>query len=966
MHRVTARRWMYLFVTVTALVLATFASRLAADTTDSPRFKDQRVLLIYSYHPTFPTARRVYEGILAAFPKEDHPQIDIEFMDSKRHVSNEYQALFLESLRYKLAQRPAYDIVMTADDNAFNLIKSFKEELFPDTPMVFLGVNDRQSALSANAEPQITGVVEAASIAGTIHLAGSLRPQMSTLHVIVDSTPSGQADLKTLLALAPQFPGKTFKVLSLADLSWSELSDALPYIDQKDAILLLSAYRDSNQTQLSFDDALELILTKSPVPVFHLWEHGLGDGILGGLIISHFEQGKKAAQIARYILTGTSPAAIPVVTESPNITVVDDRVMRRFDLSYAPLPEATQVRFKRSTLFERYAIELASVGFLFGLMSIFIAYLIRQNQLRTKLSRTLAEQKHTLRAILDNLDACVYLKDMEGNYIFANAAVREVFQVPLEHVVGYDDYAFFSPLTAQEIIQNDKNVLDSGQTLRVEEVNTSKDGGPPRTYRSTKLPLKNEQGNVFALCGISVDVTEQKQYEEQLKFMAHYDQLTKLPNRLLFSDRLQQAILQCHRNNEVLAVIYIDLDGFKDINDHHGHETGDLLLKEIALTGHHILREQDTFARLGGDEFVAVLVDIQEQARAIEIAKRLIKLMGTPFYISNKLLKISASIGITTYPQEESLDADQLLRQADQAMYAAKTKGKNRYHCFDSQIEKHIIQREQRLDRIQKAIRAGELVLYYQPKVNMATGEVIGLEALVRWLHPEHGLLPPGDFLPLIEGHSLSIELGDWVIAQALEQLDHWYKQGLELSVSVNVSNMQLEHDRFVEKLRTQLGYYNNLPNSLLQLEILETGALENTNFVSATMNECRQMGLQFALDDFGTAYSSLSHLKKLPAAYLKIDRGFVKDILVDADDRAILEGVISLANAFQMKLIAEGIESVEHGTALLQLGCQLAQGYAIARPMPAADIAEWLRTWKQPAAWRQATVSTAKEDHIV
>ncbi|WP_136678514.1 ABC transporter substrate binding protein [Neptunomonas sp. XY-337] len=966
MHRVVSRRWMDLFVSVIAVFSVVVSTLLSANTSGTTQFKDQRILLIYSYHPTFPTARRVYEGVLAGFPKDNHPRIDIEFMDSKRHVDDEYQKLFLASLTYKLSQRAPYDLVMAVDDNAFNLVRSVKDELFADVPIVFLGVNNRKSALMANNEPNVTGVVEAASIAGTIHLAGALQPEMEHLHVIVDGTPSGQADLQTLLELASQFPDKTINVLSLAEMSWAELSNALPYINTQDAILLLSAYRDNTQKQLSFDDALKLILAKAPVPIFHLWEHGLGDGILGGLIISHFEQGKKAAQAARYILSGTSPATIPVVTESPNITVVDDRAMQRFGLNYAALPESAQIRFKRSSLFERYAVELSIVGLIFLLMAILIAYLIRQNQLRAKLTRTLAEQEHTLRSILDNLDACVYLKDMNGHYVFANAAVREVFQVPLEHVVGCDDYAFFSPLTAKEITQNDKTVLESGQTLRVEEVNTSKDGGLTRTYRTTKLPLKNEQGHVFALCGISVDVTEQKQYEEQLKFMAHYDQLTKLPNRLLFSDRLQQAILQCHRNNEVLAVIYIDLDGFKDINDRYGHETGDLLLKEIALTGHHILREQDTFARLGGDEFVAVLVDIQEQARAIEIAKRLIKLMATPFYISEKLLKISASIGITIYPQEEPLDADQLLRQADQAMYAAKTKGKNRYHCFDSQIEKHIIQREQRLDRIQKAIRAGELVLYYQPKVNMATGEVIGLEALVRWLHPEHGLLPPGDFLPLIEGHSLSIELGDWVIAQALEQLDHWYKQGLELSVSVNVSNMQLEHGRFVEKLRTQLGYYTNLPNNLLQLEILETGALENTSFVSATMNECQQMGLEFALDDFGTAYSSLSHLKKLPAAYLKIDRGFVKDILVDADDRAILDGVISLANAFQMKLIAEGIESVEHGTALLELGCQLAQGYAIARPMPAADIAEWLRMWKQPAAWRQATVSTAKEDHIV
>jgi EAL domain-containing protein (putative c-di-GMP-specific phosphodiesterase class I) len=303
-------------------------------------------------------------------------------------------------------------------------------------------------------------------------------------------------------------------------------------------------------------------------------------------------------------------------------------------------------------------------------------------------------------------------------------------------------------------------------------------------------------------------------------------------------------------------------------------------------------------------------------------------------------------------PQADVFDADQLLRQADQAMYQAKLEGKNRYHFFDAEQERSIRGRYASLDHIHQALAAGEFVLYYQPKVNMRTGKVVGAEALIRWEHPEKGLLLPGLFLPEIEDHSLAIDIGEWVIDTALVQMEIWQAAGLNIPVSVNIGSLQLQQTDFVERLGALLAAHPNVSPGDLQLEVLETDAMKDLNKVSLVIDTCRKMGVSFALDDFGTGYSSLSYLKQLPVTQLKIDKSFVRDMVDNPDDRSIVEGIISLARAFRLLVIAVGAETVEHSTILLQLGCDLAQGYGIAHPMPASQLPDWVATWQPHPSW--------------
>ncbi|NVO05459.1 MAG: EAL domain-containing protein [Rhodoferax sp.] len=467
--------------------------------------------------------------------------------------------------------------------------------------------------------------------------------------------------------------------------------------------------------------------------------------------------------------------------------------------------------------------------------------------------------------------------------------------------------------------------------------------------------VRNAQGATQHFVALFTDISAIKEHEQRLQHMAHFDVLTALPNRVLLADRLHQAMVQTQRRAKLLAVAYLDLDGFKEINDRYGHDTGDQVLVMLANRMQLTLREGDTLARMGGDEFVAVFLDLPDVATGAPMLRRLLAAAAEPMHIGNLVLQVSASLGVTFFPQADDVDADQLLRQGDQAMYLAKLAGKGRYHVFDADHDRSLRGHHESLEHIRLALAAQEFVLYYQPKVNMRTGTVIGAEALIRWQHPQRGLLPPADFLPVIEDNPLAVAVGEWVIATALTQMERWHAQGLDVPVSVNIGARQLQQVDFVSRLRQSLAAHPGIVPGKLELEVLETSSLEDLSRVSEVIESCREIGVMFALDDFGTGYSSLTYLKRLSAAYLKIDKSFVRDMLSDPDDLAILRGVISLAAAFQRQVIAEGVETVEHGTALLKLGCELAQGYCIARPMPADDFPAWVAAWVPDAAWSSA-----------
>ena len=435
---------------------------------------------------------------------------------------------------------------------------------------------------------------------------------------------------------------------------------------------------------------------------------------------------------------------------------------------------------------------------------------------------------------------------------------------------------------------------------------------------------------------------EAKEHRHQLELSAYYDALTGLPNRALLTQRMRQDIIQAQRTGCWMTVCYLDIDAFGALNASYGQTTGDHLLINIAECLRSCLRGGDTLARIGGDEFALLVLGIRNQDGLDRFIQNLQSRLSEPFVSDTATVTLSASLGVTIYPQDTA-DPDILLRHADQAMMQAKQRARGSWHCYDPESDRRVRAQRESVENMRASLARGEFILYYQPKVDLKHGRVTGAEALIRWQHPERGLLLPGSFLPAIEGDGFMAELGDWVIGAALAQMARWREGGLDLAVSVNIAAQHLVQPDFVARLRKRLAECPGTRSGQLEIEVLETSGLDDITRVEQIIVACREMGIGFSLDDFGTGYSSLTYLRRLSADTLKIDQSFVRQMLDDPDDRAIVSGVIGLAAAFQRKVIAEGVETLAHARSLLDLGCHLAQGYGIARPMPAEDLPAWV-----------------------
>lgn len=457
--------------------------------------------------------------------------------------------------------------------------------------------------------------------------------------------------------------------------------------------------------------------------------------------------------------------------------------------------------------------------------------------------------------------------------------------------------------------------------------------------------VRNEAGQTTHYVGLFSDITDLKENQRQLEYLAYHDVLTQLPNRGLLADRMHMALAQAERNGTLAAIAYLDLDGFKPVNDALGHPVGDRLLVEIARRLQASTRAGDTVARIGGDEFALIYNGLMQPDECEQVFGRLLRSIAEPVLIDSHLISVTASIGVTLCPLDGS-DPEALLNHADQAMYLAKQSGRNRYHLFDPERDRRLRAHRIAQTRVESALHGGEMELHYQPKVDALTNTLSGVEALIRWKHPELGLRLPGEFLPTVSESHFEVELGKWVLSTAVAQLDAWRAAGLTTRMSVNIAARHLAHPDFVPHLRAVLAAHPQVDSSLLQLEVLESATLTDVSRIASIMTACNELGVSFAIDDFGTGIGAMSSLRRLPVQSIKIDRSIVHNMLDDADDMAAVQGMIGLATAFHREVIAEGVETTRHRQALLKMGCRLVQGHGIARPMPAARMQRWMRAY--------------------
>ncbi len=558
--------------------------------------------------------------------------------------------------------------------------------------------------------------------------------------------------------------------------------------------------------------------------------------------------------------------------------------------------------------------------------------------------RKLFENKLKLSAsVFKNAGEAIMITNLDGIISDVNDTFTKITGYSKEEIIGKKTNILNSGKQDKEYYKNMWEILNNLGSWSGELWDKKKDG---ELFIGSLIinAVYDNQGNPSHFVALLSDITAIKEYEDSLKNIAHFDQLTKLPNRVLLADRIENKMIHTKRHKQHLGVIFLDLDEFKEINDTYGHHIGDKVLIYLAKEMKEALREVDTLARIGGDEFVAVLSELDEISDALPIILRLLEAASKEIEIDNIKIKVSASLGVTFYPQNQIVNADLLLRQADQAMYQAKLSGKNRYHFFNTEENNLIRDRFESIREISLALENKEFIVYYQPKTNLRTGEVIGVEALIRWEHPQKGILAPLKFLPIIEDDSLSIEVGEWVINTALSQIKSWQEEGLNISISVNVGAHQLLDDNFVNQLKNILSLYPTVNPNMLELEVLETSRLEDLAKAKDVMNTCIKLGVTFSLDDFGTGYSSLVYLKQLPIRQIKIDQNFIQGMITNQNDLSIVEGIITLCKAFHLNVIAEGIETSEHISILLELGCEFGQGYKIAHPMAPEAISKWIK----------------------
>ena len=581
-----------------------------------------------------------------------------------------------------------------------------------------------------------------------------------------------------------------------------------------------------------------------------------------------------------------------------------------------------------------------------------------------ELSKLKENNSNLLSLLTQHLPDMLWVKDLNGNYLYVNQTICDglLMAKDINEPIGKGD-VFFALREREKhkdkpdwhtfgelCFNSDQTVIDENKAMKFEEYGNIK--GKLLYLEVFKAPFHDENGKIIGTVGTGRDITKLKKIQldlqrtletldkqrQQLEYQANHDLLTSLPNRILLIDRLKQSIQLSRRHKTKIAIIFIDIDNFKEINDSLGHYVGDKVLLEFTSRLKTKIRKSDSMSRLGGDEFCLIINDIKKIENISNFIIDSLKMINKPFIIDNKNLHIGMSLGVSVYPDDGS-NADILLKNADAAMYEAKYNGKNTYRFYNKSMTQKAFEKIILESALKKAIQEDEFIIYFQPQMDIKENKIVGMEALVRWLHPEQGLISPDYFIPLAESTGMIVELDRMVMKKALMQLHTWYEDGLNPGkLALNLAIKQIESDDFIEFLKTLIAS-ENCSHKNIEFEVTETQIMKDPKQSIDTLQEINNLGISIAIDDFGTGYSSLAYLKKLPINKLKIDRSFIKDLPQDSEDVAITKTIISLCENLNLKVIAEGVETQEQSDFLLANGCKYVQGYFYSHPLSAEDM---------------------------
>lgn len=567
------------------------------------------------------------------------------------------------------------------------------------------------------------------------------------------------------------------------------------------------------------------------------------------------------------------------------------------------------------------------------------------------LDRELRDQASLLDSVVEGTADSVFVKDCAGRYLMVNRVALGIIGQTREDVLNRTDTELMTAADAEALRAADLRVMESGESLVLEESLSLPEGG--RFFRSTKSPLRSPEGEIIGVIGLAHEITEEKRHRAALEHQSTHDALTGLANRSLVRDRMRQALVSAERHGVVAALVVLDLDAFKRINEELSYEAGDQLLREVSTRIGQCLRYNDTLARVYGDEFIILLTEVDGKEYVEDVVRRILLAISVPWSWQDGEMAanaghpaagedtevvLGASAGISLYP-EDARSTEEMEKHAEMAMHRAKTQGKNRYEFYQAPLAQDSVRRLDREHALRQALEQGQLVLHCQPKIELASGQICGAEALIRWQHPTRGLLAPNHFLPLAEENGLIVPITEWVVSEACATVKRWQAAGLECGpVALNLSGQQLQDTALADRLARIIDE-SGIATAAIELEVTETSVLRDHEETARILHRFHDMGLKLALDDFGTGYSSLSFLRKFPISCLKIDRSFVRDIHTDPNDAAIARAVIAMAHALKIHVVAEGVETAAQLRYLHSHQCDQMQGYLFSKAVSVSEF---------------------------
>jgi len=921
---------------------------------------DKNVLIINSYSTGFYWTDGECEGILNSLNSEENVIKYVEYMDWKRYNSEDNLNKLYEYYKYKYSGKKI-DLIITTDDAALNFAIKYRKELFSDAPLVFGGVNKEPANTILKDVTNVTGIYESTDPEVTINNALKMKPKTKKLYVIHDNTETG-ISFYNLIKNSVSSLGVSLVISDLSNYDIDELCNKVSTLED-DSIVIFDTYSiDAKGLSLPMEKFLSMISRNCSVPIFTTSEVLIGNGCIGGSVLSAKVHGADIGTLALKTLRGEDINAISFVEKKSVRSIYDYNVLKKYGLDLATLPPNSIVINKPFSFYETYKLQIYIVALIFMILLALVMYLMINIRKRIKVEKKLIENNDEISVLCEELIASE--ESLQMNYVELNNKQNELllseekyrliaesstdiiweqncedntlkYSDKLFEILGYTNNELSTSHDWKNIVHSlDIDILKGITTnyainKRNIEYRVRCKNGQYKWIISNSTPQFDEKGNLIKVYGAYKDITELKENQLEINNLAFYDSITTLPNRVSLHNKIRELT----ESEKEFVLFFLDLDNFKIINDSFGHSVGDKLLILVAQRINSIGKEDCTAFRLSGDEFIVLYTGSKDNVVIENIASTILSKISEPYKIDDQYFYISASIGIALYP-ENGININELLKNADTAMYYSKESGKNKYTFFNSVMGENTIKKISLHNNLHNAIKNNEFVLYYQPITNVSSGQIVGMEALIRWISPTEGFIPPDKFIQAAEESGQIIEIGTWVIRSACNFAKELLSLGhKDFYISINVSAVQLMQKNFKDilfNIITETG----IPTECLLIEITESVFMESFEDMSILFSEIRQRGIRIALDDFGCGYSSLTYLKHLPMDVLKIDKSFIDDILSDNEKNCIVGLIITLMKQLDFKVIAEGIETKEQLDYIHKYNCDLFQGYLVSKPV--------------------------------